>query len=765
MNYIQIMGGLGNQLFQYAFSKYIERYTKNSSILHTGFFDMDFSKPGMTAREFALDKFNTHYAATKDSVTCSRMITDESSDFDPDTDNVFFYGYWQSRDYYLNNLDSLSSELTVKDEYLSDDIKLIGEKIASCESISIHVRRTDYLNGFNKNIFCELTVDYYKAAVKYITDNIKSEPAIFIFSDDHDYIKSNMSDFMGHKTIIIDPHKDYEDLYLMSKAKHHIIANSTFSLWGALLSKNPEGITVAPETWFMDRPTANLYPDNWIRIKNVKEKKKISVIIPAYNVETYVDKCLQSIEEQSYGIDNLEIILINDSSTDNTLLHLQEFEKKHPDQVMLVNLNINGGQGAARNIGLEYSTGDYISFVDSDDFIDICMFEKMVYAMNRYDCDVIECSYRQVRNDSEAYVTTDIDDPLYLDLNDPEDFKQLIVFNCVKTAVWGRLYKKSFIDNNHLRFVEHLFYEDVQFSGLAMFVMKSYFRMNETLYYYRYNDEGTIFSSYQKEKVRQEVYVLEKYLSELYERKMMESILRKNRRNLAVFCISKSFMDPLYLLIRSSLDLKDLLDEIAYFKNNILDLFPDASTDFYLADKSELYKLGFYLLNCEQTITEKLFLNACENKIVIITCGETKDIQGSDRILQSLITDYSDRELVKITKEQYELEHAILNHAIKSEDVIMIVVDKYSGLDDQRQTNQCICSLLSEYNENRIIIQMDSLYYDESDDSLSDLSSVIEAIKNHSDVTIVVPDEATYSIAVAIMPDIHIELSSVILRH
>lgn len=112
---------------------------------------------------------------------------------------------------------------------------------------------------------------------------------------------------------------------------------------------------------------------------------KISVIVPVYNVEDYLEECINSILGQTYK--NLEIILVDDGSTDNSSKICDIYEKK--DKRIKVIHKENGGLSSARNEGLKYRTGEYISFVDSDDFIDKTMYEKLYSAIKKYDADVV----------------------------------------------------------------------------------------------------------------------------------------------------------------------------------------------------------------------------------------------------------------------------------------------------------------------------------------------------------------------------------------
>ena len=116
----------------------------------------------------------------------------------------------------------------------------------------------------------------------------------------------------------------------------------------------------------------------------------ISIIIPCYNSAEYLPQCMKSLEEQTIGLENLQLIFVDDASTDGgeTWQCILEFEQKHPLQVIAVSLEQNRAQGGARNVGIEYAAAEYIGFVDSDDYLDNRFFEILVSLIVEYDSDI-----------------------------------------------------------------------------------------------------------------------------------------------------------------------------------------------------------------------------------------------------------------------------------------------------------------------------------------------------------------------------------------
>lgn len=268
MNCVEIMGGLGNQLFQYTFSKYLQKLGIKNVVLRKDFFAIDFSQnEDMTKREFLLDKYNVRYIAVTGERTYGQYC--DENDFGcekaAELDNILYEGYWQDIRFYDTVKDEIKEELGLKQKFIDESMKAVENEMASCNSVAIHIRRSDYLTQANAQIFEQLTEDYYASAVSIIERYTRQKPVLYIFSDDPKYAAENMKDFMGCRSVIMPPREAYQDMYLMSRAKHNIIANSTFSWWGATLNSNPDNITVAPLRWMKGR-TVNLYHKDWVTL-------------------------------------------------------------------------------------------------------------------------------------------------------------------------------------------------------------------------------------------------------------------------------------------------------------------------------------------------------------------------------------------------------------------------------------------------------------------------------------------------------------------
>jgi len=295
---IKAYGGLGNQMFQYAFGRalslkynremFIDKsyFNKENYPFHTHPYypykldiyniENDFVSPNISKfinivkrkrlfhvinpiiGRLNLYKFIPEYFP-EDNFSIAKLKNSK---------NAFLEGYWQKYSIIEEFRDIIIINLTLKKE-ISKVNKEILNKIDSLNSISIHIRQGDYITNPTFNAYYEICpMKYYEDAMDYIAMQVDN-PVFFIFSDSIDWVKNNMH--FKYLIIYVDNKgPDHEDLYLMSKCKHNIIANSSFSWWGAWLNENPDKIVIAPKKWFKDpiknNETKDLLPNSWIII-------------------------------------------------------------------------------------------------------------------------------------------------------------------------------------------------------------------------------------------------------------------------------------------------------------------------------------------------------------------------------------------------------------------------------------------------------------------------------------------------------------------
>lgn len=226
---------------------------------------------------------------------------------------------------------------------------------------------------------------------------------------------------------------------------------------------------------------------------------KISVIIPCYNVEKYVWDCYLSLKKQTLGIEHLEIIFVDDGSTDSTWQRLSEIEADCPDSIMIIHCEENVRMGTARNIGLTYAAAPYVAFLDSDDWVEPDMYEKMYNKAVEYGCDVVCCDF--IRDHGEPVSRTPVkesgkNDRLLL-VDSIDKRKQFILAGSMGYVAWNKLLKKELLTENEIYFPEKVVYEDNYWcSALYLYACHVYI-LEEKLYHYRVNFQSTVLKQEQ----------------------------------------------------------------------------------------------------------------------------------------------------------------------------------------------------------------------------------------------------------------------------
>ncbi len=283
---LNLKGGTGNQLFQYALGRYLA--LKNNDVLKLDVSGLARANTvGDIYRPFALESFNIEkLIATPEEIKKLKypfgifskawrflrfkLSRDKNTLFNPKvlnlTGDIYLDGYWQSPLYFMTIRDSLLKELTLTKPFSEAGVTF-AEQIKNTNAVALHVRRGDYIkNPQVQHEFGPCTLDYYNSAMTEIEKTMVS-PTYFVFSDDLSWVKENLP--LGDKAVFVKGKDmtDVEDLILMSMCQHNIIANSSFSWWSAWLNQNPAKIVIAPTPWFETQPyDKNLIPPTWIQL-------------------------------------------------------------------------------------------------------------------------------------------------------------------------------------------------------------------------------------------------------------------------------------------------------------------------------------------------------------------------------------------------------------------------------------------------------------------------------------------------------------------
>jgi glycosyltransferase involved in cell wall biosynthesis len=204
---------------------------------------------------------------------------------------------------------------------------------------------------------------------------------------------------------------------------------------------------------------------------------KVSIIIPVYNTQEFLVQCLDSILNQT--LDNLEIICVENGSTDSSLEILNEYSQSYTHLKVII--HPEGRLGDARNAGLRLAKGEYIGFVDSDDFIDPTMFENLYRVAFKHSADIAICGITVFYQKDNVYLEKE---PEIFPNSEFVPIQQNKKFFRNLTA-WNKIYKKSFLDKHNFEFPEDLYYEDQLFLIKAFVLANGIASISKPLYYYR----------------------------------------------------------------------------------------------------------------------------------------------------------------------------------------------------------------------------------------------------------------------------------------
>lgn len=273
MMIVKCIGGIGNQMFQMALcksllnhgikasldKKELQKYTKERNWEQAYIlFGLDLPIVKTNRVKLKLYKLLNKY-----------YIENENGDYDSNIfilKNGYIDGYWQSYKYFEGCDEMIRKMFSFPDSLNEGTTKAI-EKIKNAKhSVSIHIRMGDYLEGINKEIYGGIcTEEYYQRAISYFEDRY-NDCTFFVFSNDKGYIKR----FIGKKEFVIvdcnDEKDAWQDMYLMTQCNHNIIANSSFSWWGAWLNENQVKEVIAPKRWINTKKMKDICPPEWIRI-------------------------------------------------------------------------------------------------------------------------------------------------------------------------------------------------------------------------------------------------------------------------------------------------------------------------------------------------------------------------------------------------------------------------------------------------------------------------------------------------------------------
>ena len=292
----RLSGGLGNQMFQYAAAKALALKFETELLIDATNFKV--KKEKLTPREFELSIFEKESFQLLSEERKKKLLLENlpflskvknkifgrkslkyftekgfqyNQEFSSISNDSYIIGYFQSEKYFKKFESAIRTSFTFP-EKMSEENNSFCSEISTCNSISVHIRRGDYVkvsSNLKHHGICSLA--YYQIAMREISQKV-DQPVFYFFSDDIKWVKENIkcdwpTRYVEHNT----GEQSFEDMRLMSHCKHHVIANSSFSWWGAWLNPNKDKIVIVPKPWFnepeREKETIDLIPANWIRLQ------------------------------------------------------------------------------------------------------------------------------------------------------------------------------------------------------------------------------------------------------------------------------------------------------------------------------------------------------------------------------------------------------------------------------------------------------------------------------------------------------------------
>lgn len=314
---------------------------------------------------------------------------------------------------------------------------------------------------------------------------------------------------------------------------------------------------------------------------------------------------MRSVEKQTIGIETLEIILVNDASTDNTLEKLKEWEKLYPENILVITYEENLRQGGARNVGMQYATSEYIGFLDADDWIEPDMYETLYEKTIHKKYDVVRGKF--IRHDAEGKCDMSLLDKPSRDLEyifEPihgfylgkyEDVGNVGEFGSICTGI----YRRSLIIDNEVFFPEKLAYEDNYWGDILSLYIKSSYIIDKVFYHYMLNPESTVTERNGKhhfDRLKLETMKLEKYkeMGLLEIKEFYEVILRQ--------FVYKYFFGTFFILC-TRFD-RVPVNIVNIMIRKVVSEFPDWKKGKFIKEVNELNLVLLKLLDIDRDLTQ-----------------------------------------------------------------------------------------------------------------------------------------------------------------
>ena len=289
------------------------------------------------------------------------------------------------------------------------------------------------------------------------------------------------------------------------------------------------------------------------------EKEKVSIIIPVYNSESTLKRCIESVINQTYK--NIEILIINDGSKDKSLNIMNEYKNKD-ERIIVINQK-NKGLSGARNTGVNNATGDYITFIDSDDYIKPNLVKDTIKIFEEYECDVVRNNYELSYENGKTELRNEMyEENRIINIEEKkEELIQNILLGKVQSYSWLLTIKREILDKNNLKFDEDIFFmEDIVFIIRLIFCIKNIYFVREPNYFYYQSNENSLTKDTKKYvKNINNILVMKKRLEKILKMHINEF---ENYIKIINTVYLNGIIGYLKISVRNSGNYKEILDEL-----------------------------------------------------------------------------------------------------------------------------------------------------------------------------------------------------------
>ena len=290
---------------------------------------------------------------------------------------------------------------------------------------------------------------------------------------------------------------------------------------------------------------------------------KVSIIVPFYNVENYIEKCLQSLVNQT--LEDIEILLVNDGSQDSSETIAKQLVEKYPNKIIYLEKE-NGGLSDARNYAIPYATGEYIAFLDSDDYVETNMYEEMYHKAKQEDLDYVECDFLWEYPDKT------------LESKGKQYSNKKEMFLYTRVVAWNKLIKREIVQNNHLEFPKGYRYEDVEFFYKLLPFIHHYGIVQKPFIHYVQRENS--ISNVQNTRTKEMIDVLAHVITYYKTNNLFEEYKEEIEYIYARYILCSSMLRMVMIQ-----DKKERKEIIQFAWKSLNTQFPNWKKNLYLKDK------------------------------------------------------------------------------------------------------------------------------------------------------------------------------------